>query len=245
MARGSYTTSNYFRDTTAIVSGTPLTFAAWIKKGSTADQYIWNIAGSADTNHYLSLNITSSDTLQIAMKAGPTGQFRNVTSTTTIGTGWTFVAGTAASNAATDMHVWVGSSKEQSVGTDTGTNNMTSPNRTGLGALVRSTVAAAFTGTIEIAGVWNEVLSDAQITSLSGGAPFATIDIGSVVDVWECRGTGSIVSLFGDTPLAQQGTVAEAEGILNGHYGEVVYVNFTPAAAATGFRGLTLLGVGS
>src|SRR3990167_1220621 len=217
MARGVYSSANYFRLSSAPVSTTPLTIACWITIGtnlSTNQRFfgIYNTGGGAETTPAgFELNTQSANgtpgatTLQTASSASGLGPTQIVLDT------WSHVAGVFASDASRICYL------NGSAGAENTTSKTPpyTPNNVLLGARINvdSSIGGS-TGTLTQlaeAAIWNVALTAAEILHLSlGYSPLFVRPESLAVYYPLIRGDAS-----GDEPdymcgltMVEQGTVA-------------------------------------
>lgn len=161
-------TNDYMEATSAVLTAGPLTLAAWINVDTTgAAQRILSIS-SATGNDRWSLLVGATDV--ITMQVGASNGFASVSTTNTVTAGtWHHVAGSWNTTTNQPQQVWIDGVKSGP------TNSSRTPvagqlSKTLLGSTyVSSALAQYLNGRIAEAAIWNVILTDTQVTSLSKG----------------------------------------------------------------------------
>jgi hypothetical protein len=157
----------------AIASAYPFTFACWIKPESNTFGTIFSVATSGSADNFHALQIAGSSAIRYRCRT--TGN-SDALSVATVASGtWYFVGMVAAS--ATDRRVWLGTVRAN----QTASRTPSGFDSTTIGRLNSSTGSDYFDGLIAYPTFWSSALSDADMTSLAGGAPLDSIATGSLV----------------------------------------------------------------
>lgn len=216
MARGVFSTANYFRITSGIITSTPLTIAAWVKPSAfSANQYIAGIvyssaaSGTAQDGWYLEINAT--DGKVNAIVGNGTGINLATSGSGATSGAWNHMA--AKFTSSTSRHSYLNGTKSTE-STNSNTPSAT-PDKTAIGVFVRengSLAQAAASCHIAEVGFWNVALSDEEIAALAKGVSPLLIRLNNLVGYYPLiRGDSS-----GDEPnpknaaykMVEQGTVS-------------------------------------
>ena len=190
MARSFNGTSDYLIYNTAVVTTTPLTMACWAKWDATGQATIMmRIGDNAATTGLLNsfgLRKNASD-IVIASTANTTTTGASSASSAIVANTWYHCAGVYTS--ATSRQLYINGAAQ--------TANPTSLTPSGLddtkigAATYTSGVITYMNGQIADAGIWNVVLTAAEIESLSKGIPPSFIRPESLVAYWPLYGRAS------------------------------------------------------
>lgn len=174
MARSGWSSSNYIRCASGLITAAPLTIACWMKTASIpSSMTVAGVfsSGSAGNRHRFSLDIDSTAKVDAACSDGSTTN--DALSSTTISTG-TWFHGCVVFASSTSRSAYLnGGSK----GTNTTARTPTAANinRTSIGGGDGSSFTAAFNGEVAEVGYWNAALDDAEVASLAAGVPPSSV----------------------------------------------------------------------
>lgn len=216
MARGVFSTANYFELASGIITATPLTIAAWVKPASfPANQYIAGIfytsAGSGTAQDGWVLEINATNGVVNAIAGNGTGINIASSASGASSGAWSHMAAKFVST--TSRYAYLnGTPGSQNTGSNTPS---TAPDKTIIGVLVRednSKIQAATQCHIAEVGYWNTDLTDAEIAILAKGVSPLLVRPANLVAYYPLvRGDGS-----GDEPslknaahkMVEQGTIS-------------------------------------
>ena len=161
-------TNDYMEATSAALTAGPLTLAAWINVDTTGvAQRILSISSTTGQDRW-SLLVGATDV--ITMQVGASNSFASLSTTNTVTTGtWYHVAGSWNTTTGQPQQVWIDGVKSGP------TNSSRTPvagqlSKTLLGSTyVSSALAQYLNGRIAEAAIWNVILTDTEVTSLSKG----------------------------------------------------------------------------
>lgn len=194
MARTGWSTSNYLSVGSAVSTTLPLTFAAWAYRtgGVTGNPVILGIANAASSanQNYMCLQLDGSSTGGVRAGVNNTGTAAFAVSTASSSANTWFHAAAVFASTTSRAAYLNGANK----GTDTTSKTWGStPDRTGIGANINSTIGWNFvaTGLIAEAAIWSAALTDAEIATLATGVSPLTVRPGSLLAYWPLIGQTS------------------------------------------------------
>lgn len=170
MAWRGWSTLNFFRQTSAVLTATPVTIACWAKTSITGSTQIMGglyTSGSAFNRNAFNLVVGSTNVVS-AIAGGGTGGNSASSSTSISANTWFHACGvwTSATSRAAFLN---GGGK----GTDTVSQTPAGINRTSIGVGDGSSASTPFapagTGDIAEYAIWNVALTDAEVASLADG----------------------------------------------------------------------------
>jgi len=214
MARGTFSTANYFRITSGIITSTPLTIAAWVKPSAFSEnQYIAGIvyssaaSGKAQDGWYLEINATDGKVNAIA--GNGTGINLATSGSGATSGAWNHMA--AKFTSSTSRHAYLNGTKSTE-STNSNTPSAT-PDKTAIGVFVRengSLVQAATACHIAEVGFWNVALSDAEVSQLAAGYSPLFVRAANLYyyKLFAGDSNGDELEDFGGSSMVEQGTVS-------------------------------------
>lgn len=213
MARRGWSSSNFFRYASGIVTSPPLTIAAWAK--SSISGSVQTIAGvfqsGSSANSYLALGMVAANTV-FATSADNAGNSATANTSTTFATN-TWFHGCAVFAAVNDRRVYLNGAGK---GTNATSRTPSGINRTSVGyfdgGAGNSPFAPAGTGDIAEVAMWNIALTDADVLCLSRGIHPFLVRPDSLIGYWPLIGSYSPeINLVSNTSvLTMQGTVTQS-----------------------------------
>lgn len=192
MARSGWSTSNYLRYASGLLTATPLTMACWAKTSvSAATQVLMSLNNSAsatDRNEFL-LYVRSTDAVSV-VTADTAASVASASTTITTGA-WFHAAGVFAS-ATSRAAYFNGANKgaNSTSRTPSGINQTLIGVRNNAGSFI-DPFAPAGAGVVAEAAIWNIALSDADIAALATGASPLLVHPESIVAYWPLIGNNS------------------------------------------------------
>src|SRR3990167_238863 len=213
MARGVYSTSNYFEYAGGIVTAAPLTFACWIYPTAfTVVQYLMSVSrndGGAAPDGFMLFIPTNAI---LSAQTVNNGSAATATSTALSANVWRHAAGVIAS--ATSRTAY----RNGVAGTEETTSKTpaTTPDTTNIGARILRDASVnnpATLTTIAESAIWNAALTAAEILQLSLGYSPLFVRPESLVAYYPLiRGdsSGNEPDYMGGLTMVEQGTVAVA-----------------------------------
>lgn len=184
--------SQYLERSGAVVSGYPLTLAAWVKPASLSSQRVLSISNGTNggSGDRVNLGYNSSGAASALTQNGTTNN-AGVTSSGLVTVGaWAHLAATFASSA--DRNVFVNGGNKASG--DGSTVAIIVPwDTTSVGRALLGSVGALqyLDGMVAHAGIWSAVLSDAEVAALAAGAPPWKVRPSALVAYWPLHGDAS------------------------------------------------------
>lgn len=213
MARRGWSTANFLRGSSAVVTGAPFTIAVWFKSSITlAQQEIFGLFNSANDQDFVRMNLAGSDQLAGTFGDLGSGGFAFGTSTTFTASAWQHGCLVKASVNSQIVYLNGG-------GKATNTNNSTPAglNRTSMGVYDGATgpsgpFAPAGTGDLAEVAVYNVALGDADVLSLSRNIRPHLIRPDKLIAYWQLIGKyGPEINLKSNSAtLAIQGTLTQS-----------------------------------
>lgn len=210
MSRTGWSTSNFLRNATAIVTGTPLTISAWAwtDSNSVTAQMICSIVNSASTTNLNAFHLAlSGGNIQALAADGTNDTYAAPTATHPLNT-WFHACGVYTS--ATSRAAYLNGGNK---GTNTGSRTPSGLNRTSIGKRDNATGDRPFssTGFIAEVAIWNDSLTDAEVASLATGISPFKIRPSALVAYWPLIGnTSPEVNLVSTATQTVQGTLSAA-----------------------------------
>lgn len=202
-------TNDYIEATSAALTAGPLTLAAWINVDTTgAAQRVLSISSATGNDRWsLQVGATNVITMQVGTSTpSPTFAALSTTNTVTAGT-WHHVAGSWNTTTGQPQQVWIDGVKSGP------TNSSRTPvaaelSRTLVGSTyISSALSQYMNGKVAEAAIWNAILSDTDVVSLSKGIKPTSIkpqnivmylplvrDIVDTVESLSFTNSGSVVS---------------------------------------------------
>lgn len=173
MARGTFSTTNYFQYNGGIITSTPLTIAAWVYPSSfPANQYLAGVfytsAGSGTSQDGWVLELNGTNGVVNAIVGNGTGINLASSASGCTANAWNHCVAKFVST--TSRYAYLNGTPGTQ-GTNSNTPS-TAPDKTGIGVLIRednSKAQAATACHIGEVGYWNVDLSDAEIAALAKG----------------------------------------------------------------------------
>lgn len=211
MARGGFSTSNYFSDS-GLVTAVPLTIACWFRTNVTATpQHLagFYTSGSVASRNCFRLILQSTDVVAASIGDASSGAQALSSTTFTSGT-WAHAAGVWSTTSALAAYLNGG-------GKGTNTTSLTPSGidrfgvGVGYGSSLTQALAPAGDGALAELGVWNVALDDAEIAVLAAGLRPLYVRPASLVvyaPLWGDRSPE--INFLSSTGLTMNGTVAAA-----------------------------------
>lgn len=192
MARTGWSTSNYLSVGAAVSTTLPLTFAAWVNRGSagiSGNPTILSMGWSGGTGNYIALQIDGSSGGGIRANVNDGASSFAVTSATLGTSTWAHAAAVFSSSTSRAAYL-NGGNKGTSTASKTWANT---PDRTGIGIIPNSPAQQAFAsaGAIAEAAIWSVALTDAEIATLATGVSPLAVRPGSLLAYWPLIGQTS------------------------------------------------------
>lgn len=192
MSRRNWSTSNFLRYSSGLITTTPLTICAWAKTSITATNQLiaglYNTGGGSNRNSFR-LILSSPDTITASI-SNASGNNGASTSTTITANTWFHACAVFAS--ATSYSAYLNGSGK---GTGTTSTVPSGINRTAIGASDASTVTLPFapagTGDIAEVAMWSIALSDRDVATLATGVSPLSVHPESLVGYWPLIGNNS------------------------------------------------------
>lgn len=193
MSRSGWSTSNFLRLGSGVLTAAPLSISAWFNTSITgASQRIvglWNSAGVGVLDSCFSLHIAVGNTVSAAT-ADATSAAASATSTTISANVWNHGAAVFTSSTSRASYLNGGGK-----GTNATSKVPIGINRTSIGVDDHSSptnpFAPAGTGMIAEVGIWNIALSDADVLTLSKGVSPLLVHSEALVAYWPLVGNNS------------------------------------------------------
>lgn len=189
MARRGWSTSNFLRCSSAVVTAAPVTIAAWGKTSiSGTVQAMGGIFNSASTAKHM-LYVNGSNSISAVTDDGAAAAAAASVSVTISANVWFHACGVWAS--ATDRRAFLNGANK---GTDATNLTPAGLNRTSIGvqdgvaADPSSPFAPAGTGDLAEVAIWNVALSDADVASLALGIHPFLVRPDKLVGYWDVLG---------------------------------------------------------
>lgn len=249
MARGVFSTANYFVYGGGIITATPLTIAAWVNPASfPANQYIAGVvyssaaSGTAQDGWYLEINATNG--VVNAIVGNGTGI--NLASSASGATSGTWNHMVAKFVSSTSRYAYLNGTPGTQ-GTNSNTPS-TAPDKTAIGVFVRENGSLAQAATqchIAEVGYWNVDLTDAEVAILAKGVSPLLVRPQSLVAYYPLvRGDAS-----GDEPnpknaaykMVEQGTVSVQPHTRTFNPSPRKYFKTATAASSASTQGLMVM----
>jgi len=229
MARTNTGSSSNYLEASGIPGNEPLTLACWFQASNvTAYHNLISISKPGEGYGYrmLAAGVVAGDPIWGIKSDGVTASGGQSTAGYTANT-WHHAASVYRSTTSRDAYLDGGSK-----GSDTTTVN--APVTPTITTLLVTRLAGGFfplNGRIAWPCIWNDALSDIEISALGAGAHPLTIRPESIWGFWPLTGasTGNEAGMIGPT-FSKTGTVGSAESNLV-TLGNVIYPQFTPAAS--------------
>lgn len=162
--------SQYLSTASAPVTTYPLTLAAWIYPTSTASPTAIVSIENTSTGHrfIIQQNVVNGNHIQATAidASGATG--RSVTSGLTTNS-WQHAAGTFATNSSDNWTAYLNGSSANQNSSSGETRNPVGVNGLKIGARTSASVGLYFAGRIAEVGIWDVVLTAAEVASLADG----------------------------------------------------------------------------
>lgn len=157
--------SMYGTSSTVEITSAPFSWCLRFKTSTTAT-FMGMVSLAQNSSGGTNAFLQTDNTTTINHCVRPSGgSFACAVATTTYSTGaWNSVCGVEASTTSRAVY-YNGGNK----GTDTTSVSLTSLQLTGIGAVVRDTIASAFNGDIAEVGIWNVALTDDEAVTYSKG----------------------------------------------------------------------------
>lgn len=163
MARGTYSTSNYFSVGSAPATAAPVTLACWFNPNATSLQTLMQL-GDAGATNYLMLYVQTAGVFSL-LSAAYDGSSVGTSNASTVSTS-TWQHACAVFTSTTSRQVYL----DGSAGSlDTTTVTPTGIDDLSLGRRLTSGNARVFDGYLAEAGVWSVALTAAEIAALAAG----------------------------------------------------------------------------
>lgn len=189
--------SEYLSVAAARVTGHPCTLACWVYMTTLAagsDSHILSVANSATDGDLFSLFVDDpGGQVGAYVAADPTGAAITTSAVLTTGT-WHHTCAVFTSTTSRTIYLDGGNAA-----TDTSNVNADPAgiNRTGVGALLRLSIAGFTNGRLAHPGIWNAALNTNEIAALVKGVPPRLIRPASNVNYWPLPGLNSPEPDFG------------------------------------------------
>jgi hypothetical protein len=216
------------------ITAYPFTVAGWSYPTNTtagsADKYIFSLSNNSGTTLFSGLQWLDANA-KLAAFISTSGTVRkwDTTATATLNT-WQHVAGVFTS--ASDIVAYVNADGAGAY-TNTGSPTVPTWNTVSIGALVRSSVAGWYYGSLAETGLWNVALTQAELDQLAAGYSPLFVRPQSLVAYWPLFGRATDEEDWdGAYPLTNTGsaTVADHPRIIYPRRRGIV----VPVAAASG-----------
>ncbi len=190
MARGVFSTSNYFQLASAPVTAVPLTMACWFRTTATGTyQTLVNINNSASANARNAFSLRKDSSNFVSFEASDATSFTSVAAPGTVALNtWNHAAGVATSATSRVAYYNGAASSVSAV-----SRIPVSVNRTTAGAKNSNGAIGdpATTTTIAEIGIWNVALTSIEISSLAVGASPLLVRPSALVAYWPLVGVNS------------------------------------------------------
>jgi len=171
--------SQYLEVASALLTGPPLTFAAWALPNSSNANAILSIANNGSTQNYLAIYCAGGNLTARANDGGAaTGATKSFSNSV-----WSHFAGTFASSTSRTAYVNGVAGSAESTSSTPG-----SLNRTAIGRITASTPTLFFDGNIAEAAIWNIALSQADLTALAAAVSPLLVRPDALVAYWPLLG---------------------------------------------------------
>ena len=213
MSRRGWSTSNFLRYASGVVTAVPVTMACWAKTSITGSvQGIMGLhaSGSTHARNNFRLRVESANQVSFSSANGANSDGAGASTTITANT-WFHVCGVSSSSTSRAVY-FNGGSK----GTNATNLTPSGINRTSIGVGDGSTPTFEFapggTGDIAEAAIWNIALSDADVAALAAGASPLLIHPEALVGYWPLLGNNSPENnlLSNTSVLSVQGSLSAA-----------------------------------
>ena len=213
MARRSWSTANFFRYASGVITAAPVTIACWAKTSITGSAQIMGglfTSGSAANRNNFQIRLNNTEAV-VAASSSATGESNAATSTTITAGTWFHACGVFAS--ATSRAAYLNGGGKV---TETTSRVPSGIDRTsvgvGDGSSALNPFAPAGTGDIAEVAIWDIDLTDAEVLLLSKGVSPLLVRPGNLVGYWPLVGNTSpeINYLSSAAVLSMQGTVTTA-----------------------------------
>ena len=162
--------SNYLGASATPITGFPLSFFCWYyPQQATAQEFLISLGDTGTNNNYFAL-FYKGDVVGDPMAIGganSAGAVRVESTTAPTQNAWNAVGGSASSNAASGMKIYVNGASGSTTSVDAMTAFPSSVDAVGVGILNRLSVAAPVLGRLAHVAVWNAVLTASEWAALS------------------------------------------------------------------------------
>lgn len=173
--------SQYLKETSAVLSGVPISMACWFYGDSDNDNCLMCISDiSDDKNYFVLFARNSAVSWVVNAQTRWTGNWGTAEATTTWSTGqWHHVCGVFGATDSRAVYLDGGNK-----GTDITDGTPTGLDTTGIGALLRNPLGLYVDGREADAAIWNVALSDADAAILALGFSPLMVKPANLVAYW-------------------------------------------------------------